>query len=701
MPGGLLQIASSGIQDHYLTKSPEITFFKKIYRRITNFSKELIEVSIENFPDFGENFFINIPKHGDLVHRIFFKIELPKLNIDDSYIKNQDYINLKNNRLKNILDDRNLWKTEFDKLKTYSDIQIDYYVTLQILLQSQDVSFDTIQSKTLIQKNMWSSSLDNIIFKIDEDIKDKIDLISYVLNLNLSFSTEDSSTNNTITYATFKSNIEKLYNNNISQLNYYYSNYVYNKKLYTELSNGNIKYSWVKNLGHHYFSSYEAELNGEQIERYSNDYFNIYQNHNLEISRVENYNQLIGNVPSVNEFSSTKENFVMFIPGIFWFNRNSSQSLPLVAMKHSQAQINLTINNLENLIYFEDFNYEFNQITIYKLPFKDHTNNGNVLEALYTFNSDVSNIDISNVTYMQNERIYVYHFKYITKELLRLKFPNLTTSQINSLFTNYSTDGVTLDLEDWIKFRINTNEYSNELIELSKEINYNNHFQFIDTNYLKNKVGRPKISLFLEYIFLDEVERFKFAKSTLEYVVNFPFETITDIVNEENFTSNLNLLKPTKDLFWLIRPKILKNGFTKFSNKDPNLYNQYYFKNDKLIDNLRLIIQDDIAIDFKFGENLYLYSNKYQRLNRTGKKDDGYYYYYSFCLYPENDQPSGSANFSVIKSKNMEIKFNKTFLSNYFNNKINLSQQNIEFLIINNYYSLLSFSKGKANKIIY
>ena len=50
MPGGLLQIASSGIQDIYLTKTPEITFFKKVYRRHTNFSSETIEINIEQFP---------------------------------------------------------------------------------------------------------------------------------------------------------------------------------------------------------------------------------------------------------------------------------------------------------------------------------------------------------------------------------------------------------------------------------------------------------------------------------------------------------------------------------------------------------------------------------------------------------------------------------------------------------------------------
>ena len=48
MTGGLLQIITSGKQDIYLTINPQVTFFKKVYRRHTNFSIELIEVNSEN-----------------------------------------------------------------------------------------------------------------------------------------------------------------------------------------------------------------------------------------------------------------------------------------------------------------------------------------------------------------------------------------------------------------------------------------------------------------------------------------------------------------------------------------------------------------------------------------------------------------------------------------------------------------------------
>ena len=43
MGGGLMQLVAYGAQDIYLTGNPQITFFKVVYRRHTNFSMEAIK----------------------------------------------------------------------------------------------------------------------------------------------------------------------------------------------------------------------------------------------------------------------------------------------------------------------------------------------------------------------------------------------------------------------------------------------------------------------------------------------------------------------------------------------------------------------------------------------------------------------------------------------------------------------------------
>ena len=102
-------------------------------------------------------------------------------------------------------------------------------------------------------------------------------------------------------------------------------------------------------------------------------------------------------------------------------------------------------------------------------------------------------------------------------------------------------------------------------------------------------------------------------------------------------------------------------------------------------------------IDFKHGENFYIYATKYEKLNSSNNKS----YYYSFSLYPEEEQPSGNANFSKIKGKNIQIYINKKFITKYYNININKNLQNLELIFINRSYNLLKFEKGKGTLLFY
>ena len=48
MSGGILQVAVKSAQDIFLTTNPEITFFKMVYRRHTNFSKTEFDLNFIN-----------------------------------------------------------------------------------------------------------------------------------------------------------------------------------------------------------------------------------------------------------------------------------------------------------------------------------------------------------------------------------------------------------------------------------------------------------------------------------------------------------------------------------------------------------------------------------------------------------------------------------------------------------------------------
>lgn len=79
MTGGLIELVSRGVQDLFITGNPQITFFKTVYRRYTNFSIETIPQYFAHTPDFGKKVSCIISRCGDLAHKMFLVFELPTI----------------------------------------------------------------------------------------------------------------------------------------------------------------------------------------------------------------------------------------------------------------------------------------------------------------------------------------------------------------------------------------------------------------------------------------------------------------------------------------------------------------------------------------------------------------------------------------------------------------------------------------------
>jgi hypothetical protein len=71
MGGGLMQLVAYGAQDIYLTGNPQITFFKVVYRRHTNFSMETIEQTISGSQTASGSGTVTISRNGDLVYKVY------------------------------------------------------------------------------------------------------------------------------------------------------------------------------------------------------------------------------------------------------------------------------------------------------------------------------------------------------------------------------------------------------------------------------------------------------------------------------------------------------------------------------------------------------------------------------------------------------------------------------------------------------
>lgn len=69
-----MQLVAYGAQDIYLTGNPQITFFKVVYRRHTNFAMEAIPQTFDGSVGFGKTLVCTVPRNGDLVHRMYVKV---------------------------------------------------------------------------------------------------------------------------------------------------------------------------------------------------------------------------------------------------------------------------------------------------------------------------------------------------------------------------------------------------------------------------------------------------------------------------------------------------------------------------------------------------------------------------------------------------------------------------------------------------
>lgn len=77
--GALMSLVSVGAQNLYLTANPQVTFFKAVFRRHTNFAQESIEVTFQGETGFGKQLDAVIQRSGDLAKEIYFVFDVPAI----------------------------------------------------------------------------------------------------------------------------------------------------------------------------------------------------------------------------------------------------------------------------------------------------------------------------------------------------------------------------------------------------------------------------------------------------------------------------------------------------------------------------------------------------------------------------------------------------------------------------------------------
>jgi len=93
MSGALLQLVALGDQDKRLTGNPEISFFKVVFRKHTNFAIETVEIQANSRSTNGSHTMVfPILRIGDMLSKLVLEVTLPKISITGG-----TYLNWTNN----------------------------------------------------------------------------------------------------------------------------------------------------------------------------------------------------------------------------------------------------------------------------------------------------------------------------------------------------------------------------------------------------------------------------------------------------------------------------------------------------------------------------------------------------------------------------------------------------------------------------
>ncbi|NBP59377.1 hypothetical protein EBU71_23040 [bacterium] len=160
-------------------------------------------------------------------------------------------------------------------------------------------------------------------------------------------------------------------------------------------------------------------------------------------------------------------------------------------------------------------------------------------------------------------------------------------------------------------------------------------------------------SLWVDYIFLENEERRKFATNNLEYLIE-QLQVNTIGVNEKQIQIPMTFNHPIKELIWVLQINpIYQTGINR-------RYEFFDFSNgeDKPGDTIdSALIRFDGKERFRRREAfVFRVLQPYQYHTRVPRN---FIYVYSFCYQPEQHQPTGTCNFSRLDSASLDVILNE------------------------------------------
>lgn len=382
------------------------------------------------------------------------------------------------------------------------------------------------------------------------------------------------------------------------------------------LPSGVKKFRWIDKIGLGIIKSIDVEIGGILIDKINGEYINIYNELFLRDGLEKGYQKLIGNFKEVNEYSNGKDSFELQVPLRFWFCEDSGLSIPLISLTHNDVKIHVEFEKI-NKCYMESPTH---YVTV--------NNNFCLFDEGEIIKQDIQgSVTVARFVYFDsiNNRLYY------DKILNNFSIPSTASSRYNIVGT--------------------VTGFQIELMTTSLVIKDESYFKYsfpsIETSYL-----------LANYVYLDNKERWEFIHKELEYLIPLIDHIPERKFNSANVAYKIDLLNnPTKVIFWraLLASNYDSNNIFEYTSYPLEL------TPNKLINQATLIInsinREDIS-DIDYYQKLQIYFNK------MSSPQEGINLY-SFCLFPEEYQTSGTFNFNKVDDAYIQFKLNKNI--NYQN----------------------------------
>lgn len=378
------------------------------------------------------------------------------------------------------------------------------------------------------------------------------------------------------------------------------------------------KFAWAKKIGYVIIKTIEIEIGGQLIDCHTGSWLNILS----ELTETfKGFDKMIGNIDELIKPTNGKNGYLLYIPLKFWFNKHDGLALPIVSLQYSEIKLHLEINPPEEVYTIHPTHYIIINDCIVgfeHLELIEQNINGNKIYGLFdTFDPIEQKLYYTKI---DNSKSFSTETNFIDP-----LSGNLSTYPIIGKKTGYKV----FPSNNLIETKLNN--------KLVKELSITNSYILID------------------YIYLDTDERMRFAQTNHEFLieqVQFPSSKTTA---SNNILSQLAFNNPVKEIVWVAPLNNIAYGYL---NDKFNYTNNY-------VDNENIIKESTILLNGhkRFQERSGNYFNWVQPFERFKKAPSTGIYVYSFSLFPEDCQPSGSCNMSKIDDIKIQIKFDGTLNS--------------------------------------